>query len=219
MLTPIVVGKLLDALPTLLWVLFATAALLLLRGPVFDKIVPRLSQVHALGVEFTLTAGHLMDKAVDTAPTAAGAETSTPAERRGAVSRLEHALPSLAGGRILWVDDVPANNRYLMELFAEAGMSVDTAASTEQAVERLERGAYDIVISDIARGDDDRAGIGMVRAFAERGIRVPVIIHAGRFDPRLGLPRGVFAATNRIDEVVQYVIDLMERARFGAPRR
>jgi hypothetical protein len=29
----------------------------------------------------------------------------------------------------------------------------------------------------------------------------------------------VFAATNRMDEVVQYVIDLMERARFGSPRR
>ncbi len=55
----------------------------------------------------------------------------------------------------------------------------------------------------------------MLEQFRERGIRLPVVLHSAGFDPRLAVDPMVFAATNRVDDVVHYVIDLMERARIA----
>jgi len=206
--------KLIGTIPALAWVGFATIVYFTMRGSILTSILPRLSSIKGPGIELGLVA-ELLDKASESTSVFPGSQQPvTATERRGVLRRLDHAVAYLDGGRILWVDDNPANNRYLIRLFEQSGMTVDLARSTGEALELLRRHAYDIVLSDIMRGEDDQAGIAMLAEFRNAGIKLPVIIHAAHFDSRRGMDPMIFAGTNRIDEVVHYVIDLMERARI-----
>lgn len=158
--------------------------------------------------------GQLLDKASEGSSEQSG-PTVTAVEREGVLRRLDHALPYLKGGRVLWVDDHPEQNVYLIGVLRESGMSVDTARSTEEALRVLDSRSHDLVISDIARGDDGQAGIHMLATFRERNIRLPVIVHAALFDPRLGVDPMIFGYTNRAPDTVHFVIDIMERIRLA----
>ncbi|MFI7243191.1 multidrug DMT transporter permease [Streptomyces qinglanensis] len=204
--------KLVGTLPSLLWVVFATVVYLSLRGTIVQSLVPRISALRALGVEVEM-AGQLIDQAAEVSETAV-----TPADRQGVLGRLEHAADILSGGKILWVDDHPENNVALIRLFRSVDMRVDTVLSTSEARLALGHGSYDIILSDIERHGDPQAGISMLRELERMVIALPVLVHAANFNPELGIDRRIFAATNKPVEIVHYVIDLMERARFGSPQ-
>ncbi|MBO3751016.1 response regulator [Streptosporangiaceae bacterium NEAU-GS5] len=209
-------GKLIDAIPALLWVVFALVVYFSLRRPLMEAM-PRMTKIGALGVEVTFAeVERLLVKAAESGDESSGIEPEVSrAGRRAVIRRLDHAADYLRAGHILWVDDLPQNNSYLTALFKQLGMTVDEALSTEEALVLLDRRSYDLVISDIHRGVDDQAGIKMLEAFRARGIDLPVIIHAARFDPRMGVDPMIFGGTNRTNEVVHYVIDIMERVRLG----
>ncbi len=181
---------------------------LTLREPIIQRF-PQVKTFKGFGIEVEL-AEELLERA------ARGAETPVRTKAsKGVVRRLDHAAEFLVGGRILWVDDQPGLNRPLAELFRAVGMTVDTARSTEEALVLLKQGTYDIIISDIERSGDPRAGIKMLRDLERHRILTPVVIYAMRFNPELGVDYRIFAGTNNPNEVVHYVIDLMERARMS----
>ncbi|GAA1506522.1 hypothetical protein GCM10009677_43790 [Sphaerisporangium rubeum] len=182
-----------------------------------EKIVPRISTIGALGVEITLTeVERLLNKAAENTDSSADSPLPvTRTARRAVLRRLDHAAGYLKGGRILWVDDLPVNNVYLTEVFRELGMKVDQVTSTDEALSQLNRASYDVVISDVNRGTDGQAGIKMLQEFRDRGIDLPVLIHAARFDPRLGVDPMIFGYTPWYDELIHYVIDVMERIHLS----
>jgi CheY-like chemotaxis protein len=200
-------------IPALLWVAFAVLVYLTLRRAIVPQL-GRLSSLKTPVVELSF-AEQLLDKA------AASSEASAPpsaSQRRAAVSRLEHAAEILQDGRILWVDDQPEWNMPLVQLFQQLGMIVDTAVSTDEALRDLQRWSYDLVITDMRRDNEDpagTAGIALIDAIHQRGFRLPVVVYAAAFDPQLGVHPGIFAYTNAVDDLVHYVIDLMERIKFG----
>lgn len=73
---------------------------------------------------------------------------------------------------MLWVDDRPEGNTPLFELFRAAGMRIDVALSSEEATPLFRRRPYDVIISDIDRGDE-QAGIKMLRGLVARGSVCP----------------------------------------------
>lgn len=77
------------------------------------------------------------------------------------------------------MDDRPANNRFLIEAFRELRINVETALSTQDALEKLDHERFDVIISDMGRPGDARAGYTLLRALSERGSTTPVIIYAG----------------------------------------
>jgi CheY-like chemotaxis protein len=106
------------------------------------------------------------------------------------VSLRIHALPradrAVGGGtpvspHVLWVDDDPSNNRFIIEQFAGRGVEVTTALSTTEALERYEPGAYDLVISDMGRyeGIDGayvpRAGLRLLETLRVRDPNVRLV--------------------------------------------
>ncbi|MEU4540284.1 response regulator [Streptosporangium sp. NPDC023825] len=210
-------GKLIDIVPSLLWILFALVVFFSLRRPFLETIVPRITSIGALGVEVTLTeVERLLNKVAENASGEKESNSATTrANRRAVLHRLEHAANYLKGGRILWVDDIPSNNQYLTEMFRELDMKVDQATSTSEALNLLNRSSYDLVISDIHRGKDGQAGIKMLHNFREQGINLPVLVHADHFDPRLGVDPMIFGYTPQYDELIHYVIDVMERVRLS----
>ncbi|MFI5978537.1 response regulator [Streptomyces sp. NPDC051452] len=175
------------------------------------SLIPRIKSLStpAGSVEFT-EARVLLDQA-----TAAANVTVRASTRRGALRRLEHAAEVLEGGKILWVDDHPEQNTALIELFRTTGMEVDTALSTDEALMDLRRHSYDIILSDIGRAGDPQAGITLLDELEQLGIDTPAVLFTAWFDDTTGSPRRAFAVTEVPDEVVHYVIDLMERARLS----
>jgi CheY-like chemotaxis protein len=200
--------KIIGTAPSVLWVMFAIVVYFTLRGTIIQRMVPRLRAVRAFGVEIEL-ASELLDRAQ-----VQRQAVPDPMARRTALGRLEHAAELLRGGKILWVDDHPGGNAPLVELFRSCGIEVELALSTEEADLLFRRRSYDILISDVARGGNPRAGFDMLRLLEQFGMRVPVLIYTGHFDPEQGLDRRVFAATTDPIDLVHYVIDLMERARL-----
>jgi CheY-like chemotaxis protein len=90
----------------------------------------------------------------------------------------------LAGLRILWIDDRPANNDFQAEVMRRAGAQVVVAATRAEAERRLAAQHPDLLISDITRGTDKEAGFRLVEAFRDAGTFLgPVIFYTGRVTP------------------------------------
>jgi hypothetical protein len=105
---------------------------------------------------------------------------------------------------------------------------LDTPRTNPDALRLLHANRYDVVISDVSR-DDEGPGSNLKgldfadEVFASTGLRV--LLFTARFNPatypgatdaeRLALvrrvQRAVFASTNRMDEALHYVMDVLER--------
>jgi CheY-like chemotaxis protein len=148
--------------------------------------------------------------------------------KRSVIDRLRSHAVLLARARILWVDDHPENNAGLIELLRQFKASVDTPRSNSAAFALLTGSRYDVIISDVGRDNEgpgsDLKGVEFARtAFDRWGQRV--LLFTARFDParlpgataeeRLRLvvevQRTVFARTNRYDEALHYILDVLER--------
>lgn len=113
----------------------------------------------------------------------------------------------LAGVRVLAVDDERDNLDLVAYLLEQAGASVVGASSAEEALQALDQGAFDLMVSDIGLQDQD--GLHLMREVRARGhaaSRLPSIAltgYAGRHDAHLvsaagyqkHLPKPVDAAT------------------------
>lgn len=84
--------------------------------------------------------------------------------------------------RILWVDDNPKQNAYLIQSFQEQGIDVITALSTEEALRKFSRGSrgFDSVITDMGRQESGRfnpfAGIELTRRIRPADPKIPIIL-------------------------------------------
>lgn len=205
--------ELIKAVPAILWVAFAALVYLSLRS----AIIPQISRLHSVKTPM-IELGFAEQLLVEAAARSEASAPPSVSEQRAAVSRLQHAAEILRGGRILWVDDNPEWNLPLIQLFRRLGMTVDTSRSTDEAISNLRSRRYDLILSDMRRDTEhpaQSAGITLLDALERQGDRSPVIIAAANFDPQIGVHPGIFAYTNAVDDIVHYVIDIMERVKFG----
>jgi CheY-like chemotaxis protein len=118
--------------------------------------------------------------------------------------------------RILWVDDVPSNNRYERNALAAIGIAVDLSTSTDDALERIHAGTtYDVIISDMARPPNRQAGYELLEKLRAEGNRTPYIIYAGSTSPDLfdeAVRRGAEGCTNRPQELIDMVLNVLRRS-------
>ncbi|MFI2240155.1 P-loop NTPase fold protein [Streptomyces chrestomyceticus] len=126
------------------------------------------------------------------------------------------AAGSLAGRTILWVDDHPENNASLAAWFRRQGATVETAVDSRSADAAIAVRTPSLVISDIARGTDGRAGFTHVEALRrDERYTGPVIFYAGRVTPvRLGTAHqlGALGVAADGDALVRLV-----RSAFAVP--
>jgi len=118
------------------------------------------------------------------------------------------ALSEYSGKRILWVDDHPENNEYMHQLFQSLGMTVDTSTSTKDALARLSTGNYDVVITDMRRGDDTNAGYELLDAMKQQQLKIPLIIYSGSSNPIFRMQaeqRGAVGETSDPTELLKLV--------------
>ena len=162
----------------------------------------------------------LKEEAIAATATASRAWQSATGERvdiprvRATVDRAftPETLNNLTGKAILWVDDNPANNELAVRALRKFGLDIEQATNTEAAMAALQRRKFDLVISDMGRGSDMRAGYGLLELLRESGSKVPFFIFAGSDTPefrREAAGRGAQLSTNDmlelIDNVVKYL--------------
>jgi CheY-like chemotaxis protein len=108
-------------------------------------------------------------------PLALGLESAGPLRSRAVATAKQ--LPR----RLLWVDDEPENNRYHIAFLRRRGVQVVTATSTAEAIEQLQRSAFDIVISDTTRTESGRlnrtAALDLLQAMRKLEPSLPLYIY------------------------------------------
>lgn len=119
--------------------------------------------------------------------------------------------PMVRGRRVLWVDDQPSNNFYERLALAEIGLGVDIATTSEEGIRSAQYVRPDVIVSDMNRHGDSNAGLEFMVAARAVGVSAPIIFYTGHADETRGVPIGAFGITDRPDEVLHLILDVLER--------
>ena len=100
------------------------------------------------------------------------------------VTFLPDFSPTQSSKRILWVDDSPKNNSFIVASLEEKGAKVDIALSTEEGLQKFRAFPYDIVISDMGRPEGEKAGIDFAKKVRSINKAVPFFVYCGKWAAR-----------------------------------
>jgi CheY-like chemotaxis protein len=121
---------------------------------------------------------------------------------------------NLTGKSILWVDDKPANNALVVRALRRFHLDIEQVTDSKAAVSAIQARRYDLVISDMGRGDNLRAGYDLLKYLRASGIDMPFFIFSSGDTPdfrREAKDLGAQLSTNDmlelIDNVVAYLGD------------
>lgn len=190
--------------PHLLWVGFLLWVLLWIGRKRVVELLSRVQKFNLAGVEIEFR--NTLEQAVESR------QQTVPAVDLGHASRrLARSVELMRDARILWVDDEPENNRPEVSLFQDAGARVDIATTSEAALGALRRKSYDVIISDIARGDEADAGLILAGQLASDARSPPLIFYVDNVQKPV--PPAAFGITRRPDELLHLVLDVLARSR------
>lgn len=212
-----------ELISTFLWFGLAVAVLAMFYRPLRDQVIPHLTSLNVMGMELSF-ARDSMDQAIESANRHDArielAEKSKqwkvevpPDHRDRVLQRAKLHVNLLCQARILWVDDHPENNENERRMFRQLGVEVDVAQTTEEALQRAAGGSHELIVSDMEREGDPTAGIDLVERLRQQNLQTPVVFYVGVLDSSKGVPPYAFGITNRPDELLHLVIDVLERSK------
>ena len=91
------------------------------------------------------------------------------------------------------------------------GMLVEFAKTTHNAMDRMGREKFQLVISDIHRGNQNTAGLDFMHEVQVQQMKVPMIFYVSQVDVAQGVPPGAFGITDDPNELIHLVLDVAER--------
>ncbi len=84
---------------------------------------------------------------------------------------------------ILWVDDYPENNAFLIERFRNDGIEIEIAKTTREAIDQFEFRRPDLIITDLGRREDGKsypfAGLDLIKKIHPLDPSIPIAVYAG----------------------------------------
>lgn len=111
--------------------------------------------------------------------------------------------------QILWVDDNPANNRSIVDMFPENEVVFDLAKSTNEAIEKLARKNYTLIISDMKRKGSPDEGIQLLRLRNKKYSNIPFVIFSSSKSlagyAHTAETEGADLVTNKVTELLGYI--------------
>jgi len=122
------------------------------------------------------------------------------------------------GLRILWVDETPGKNASIAAQLERGGAEpIVQASATVGALYHPALPDFDIIVSDMARDFNYRAGYDLLKGLQARRISAPVIIFSRSTMTSQGrraqvISAGAFGGTNRSDELLQLVEEAAKTA-------
>jgi CheY-like chemotaxis protein len=112
------------------------------------------------------------------------------------------------GGSVLWVDENPSNNFYERRTLEGAGITITLSTSTDDALGKLVRNRFDVIISDMSRPPDNLAGFTLLEEVRKLGKVVPFVLYTSSRQPKQvaeAKQRGAFGQTNSPNELFTMV--------------
>lgn len=129
--------------------------------------------------------------------------------RHGIAESLERLSTTAPRARVLWIDPRPGGNVAEISVLTRLGASVDLARTDGKATVRLRESVYDLVLSNMTRDNDERAGeLFIDQAIPLLPVRPTVIFYVGKARPK---PRLAFGITTRPDELFHLIQRALER--------
>jgi len=199
-----VLVELIKTIPTLLWIIFSLIVLRIFYKPIRKELIPRLSGFKAFGVEATFIKDQLAQ---------ATKEEITEEVLDQVARRAQRLREIVTGAQLLIVNDVPDEMVHVRNILASLGVSVSIARTTKQAISMMKKTRFDVVISDMSRNGVNDEGLRFLDETLRLQLHRPTIFTVGRFDPSKGVPAYAFGITNRVDELLNLIFDVLERER------
>jgi len=142
---------------------------------------------------------------------------ATPEEKTAAVAAVSEtvkaaaaASPKLRSRTILWVDDNPQGNRFEIQALEALGIRVDTALSTEEGLQKLMFGNYEVAITDLTRGRDTKAGLKFIEEAKPAYPRLKIVVYSSRRgEPQyerayqLGAVGATYVPTHLVNRIIE----------------
>lgn len=118
---------------------------------------------------------------------------------------------------LLWVDDYPSNNGFLIEKFKSQGINVVISLTTLDGLEKLKTQSFDAVISDLGREEggvnNDFAGLDLLNKMYIEKLNIPTLIFAGHrglaFKQEL-INAGAYDVTSSGVDVIKFVENFLK---------
>lgn len=212
-----VLTKLLGALvwPLLIWHVLARFT------PTINEFFASLGEFTFKGGGFEASAKRKQAEAAAalTAAAAARADTNLTPESTAQSAReaaevvaetvTPRTLRKASRATILWVDDQPDNNIYERQSLQALGIKFVSAKSTEEALKQINNQPFDVIISDMGRPPDNRAGYTLLQNLRASGDKTPYIIYSGSNTPEHkaeARKNAAFGSTNSAAELFEYVL-------------
>lgn len=109
--------------------------------------------------------------------------------------------------RLLWVDDNPDNNVQETLMLEKLGFRITHTTSTESGLDYLASIPYDLVITDLTRQDNPRAGLELLSQIPKVGNVARTIVYAGQKDDRAkeAMDLGAVAVTTQPQELLEAI--------------
>lgn len=130
----------------------------------------------------------------------------TQAVKPSSISRLSEAT-------VLWVDDKPANNVYERKSMEALGIRFTLSLDTTDALDKLQLNRYDVIISDMGRGNDRRAGYTLLEEIKKRGNSTPLIFYSTNSSSSIkqeSRQRGAFGQATTPQELFSLVLSAVQ---------
>jgi CheY-like chemotaxis protein len=205
--------ELVRLIPSILWFILVVILVLLFYRPIRENLLPNLTSLKAGGVELSFVKDSI-DAALKLAEKSPQWKVAVSSkDKEQALKRARKHLHVFRDAQFLWVDDHPENNVNEQVMFRQLKVKMQIAESTEKTLEILKNHHFDLVISDMARGDETTAGLKFLEQFRKEDKTTPVIFYVGMFDPEKGIPVQAFGITNRPDELLHLTLDVLERKK------
>jgi len=213
--------ELIKITPTILWYFFVVGLVVVFYRPIIDNILPRLKTFEAGGVKISIVSESIA-AAIKFADEINGANSLKSSKWNIEIdlsaakiveNRAQKNIKIFKGASILWVDDHPEFNHNEIRMFKQLGVDLDTAFTSEQAKRMLDNSKYDIVFSDISRGDNPQAGLKFLDELKDSRVRSKFIFYVGHLDST-NIPDGAFGITNKPNELLHLTMDVLERSKY-----
>lgn len=118
---------------------------------------------------------------------------------------------------ILWVDDNPTNNSFLVERLNRQGARVVTAQSTSEALDLFQRQAFHHIVTDMGRVEgrryNQRAGLDLIRAIRTHDTAVPIAVYCSARGARVYSAEALEAGATLVTDNSQTLLHALETDR------
>jgi len=86
----------------------------------------------------------------------------------------------LKSKKILWVDDHPEWNLTERRAFESMGITIITSLDNQDAIKKIKRQSFDLIISDYFSDDGHKKGLDFLKQISDLNYNIPLIFYTGR---------------------------------------